>query len=286
MKFLIVLLSVANLAPSQEQNSIIPWWYMAARPVAIASIRTPIDAVTQNQQVYNTSLFQTVKQLSKSGLSTFYRGLLPRLISESTRSIYMLPAWTYSQSLFHNFDPELSKEFPYLRKLFAGCVFGACEAIIVTPMSRVSVLLNTQSNSFSWSTLKYFEKKDFYRGAGLSFFNSSFGCTVYLMSDRMIRQTIKNYRDNTPLNSYDYVLAGISTSFIYSGITGPLVTLMTRVQHTLPSQSQSTWTVFKAMIRQNKISVLFAGWPLRFLQLTLFTTIESVFLDRIDQNLD
>lgn len=259
---------------------------MAARPLAIATIRTPIDAITQNQQVHNTSLLPTINKISAGGLSSFYRGVFPRFLSEATRSFYMIPAWTYSQSYFHNSNPELSKEYPYLRKLFAGCVFGACEALIGTPMNRLSVLLNTQHDAFSMSSLKSFRFKDYYPGVGLSFFNSTLGCTVYLMSDRMARQTLKNYREGAPLKSYDYAIAGLTTSFIYSGITGPLMTLATKVQHALPGQNQGAYSILKSMVHQHKLSGLFAGWHLRFLQLALFTTVESVFLDRIDRKLD
>lgn len=286
MKFLIICLSVANLATGQEHTNTIPWWYMVVRPLAIATIRTPIDAITQNQQVHNTNLIPTIQKISHGGLSAFYRGAMPRFLSESARSLYMIPTWTYSQSVFHSQYPDLSKEYPLLRKVFAGIAFGVCEALIGTPMNRISVLLNTQRDSFSLASLKNFGLRDFYRGAGLSFFNNSFGCAVYLMSDRMIRQTLKNYHEGAPLQSYDYAIAGLTTSFIYSAITGPMITLSTKMQHALPGQHQGSRAILKTMIQQNKLSGLFAGWHLRFLQLTLFTTIESVFLDRIDRNLD
>ena len=283
MKYLTFIICLCNFATGQETQSTVPWWYMVARPILITTIRTPIDAITQNQQVHGTRLIPTIKQIAQNGLSAFYRGALPRFLSESCRSFYMVPAWTYSQGFFHTQYPEVSRDYPYLRKVFAGCVFGTAEAIFGTPMNRISVLLNTQKNQFN---LREFGIRDFYRGAGLSFINSSFGCTVYLTSDRMIRQSLKNYRDGSPLKNYDYLIAGLTTSLIYSSVTGPLITLSTRIQHTLPGTPQSASLILRTMVQQNKLSGLFAGWHLRFLQLTLFSTIESVFLDRIDRGLD
>ena len=171
-------------------------------------ISHPLDTVRVLAQSKSKINIKTITKeiYYKNGIKGFYKGLSPPLIGISIEKALVF-------GTFYN----LQKHNYFDSKMIDGFIAGFISTLIVTPMERYKIALQTNTNI---SSIKY---KTLFRGWSATIFRESPGYAIYFKT----YESLKNKND-TKINTFikGCISGATSWAFIY-----PFDYVKTRVQN-------------------------------------------------------
>lgn len=204
-------------------------------------ISHPFDTLRINLQTNpKLSILQVTKNIyNKNGLFGFYRGITPPLVGISLEKSIVF-------GTFYN----LEKNGNFKNNIFNGFIAGFLSTIIVTPVERLKIALQTNQS------IKNIKMNTLYSGWSATVFRESLGYAIYFKTFEML----KRYNNNdSKLNTFmNGSLSGMSAwLFIYPS---------DRVKTLVQNQNKKYKDVIKEIYKTEGLKGYYRGFSLALLR--------------------
>ncbi|HXF90665.1 MAG TPA: MC/SLC25 family protein, partial [Candidatus Nitrosotenuis sp.] len=172
-------------------------------------------------------------------------------------------------------------------QLVASLTYAAIDSFFITPIERIRILQITQPHQFKLSQLKFKMLPEMFQGTTLMFQQGFINCSTFLLLEKTFRTKAKEVNNNQELSWRHYVAIGTTISLIQTTLTHPLTTLRVRIQAQNPmpphQQQKGMDSKFWEIVKNTGWRQLQAGWGLRFIRMAITATMDSYFLNYIEQ---
>ena len=185
----------------------------------------PINKLMFRQQLHGSTTIRALKQLSREGAFTLYRGLLPPLIQKSASVSIMFGNFNFfSKSLQENLN--FGK---FSSTLCASCIAGSVETLL-TPFERIQTLLQDPKHNLVYrNTNDAFTKvvrdygvRELYRGATPIIYRNT--------SSNVMFFGLRELVENNGVSTTSHFISGAFIGAICSTIVYPINVVKTRMQ--------------------------------------------------------
>lgn len=165
-----------------DQNGLSPN-LMLSWGTALSSVGVtyPLNKIATRQCLWGFNFWAAVRQLRIEGTRCFFRGIGPAMLIESTRAnVFFKVYHKTNHELLANINSNL------LSTLFAANVSGSVEAVALTPLERVQVILQDGRNNNLYRNmfdtiyqLRRYGWREYYRGFTPSLLRKSLATFVF-----------------------------------------------------------------------------------------------------------
>jgi hypothetical protein len=257
-------------------------------PVDVIKVRMQIKGETLKDLSNRPSFSTTAVEMGrKEGLKSFYRGLAPSLLRESTYSTIRMGLYGHFKGLFAN---NSSGKEPMWKLIVAGGLSGGIGSIIANPTDIVKVKIQASTlNSSLFQVIRNIYKTDgvfgFYRGG----FPSSIRAIILTASQLPSYEFSKSF-----IKEYNFLQESIQLHFVCSMFAGLVCATTTApidlVKSRYMSQSfkngrgqlySSMVDCFIKTFKNEGYRGFYSGWLAQWLRLGPHTIITFVVLEQL-----
>ena len=194
----------------------------------------PFDTLKTLKQVYNNkSVFNILQYIkNKNGINYLYRGYIPPLIGGCLQNSIIFSSEYYINNKINNENNNKNNIYP-------GVLAGSFTSIIISPFELIKCKLQV-NNKLSLKEVVLDNKKNLFRGLGLTMLRDSIGYGIYFSSYRYLQE-----KYNNPL--------------INGGISGILSWIYSYPVDVIKTKYQISNESIKSIIKQQNIKTLTAG---------------------------
>jgi len=194
----------------------------------------PINKLMFRQQLHGNTTIRALKQLSKEGAFTLYRGLLPPLIQKSASVSIMFGNFNFfAKTLRENFNFGI-----FSSTLCASCIAGSVESLL-TPFERIQTLLQDPKHNQNYRNTKdafvkvvrEFHFKELYRGATPIIYRNT--------SSNVMFFALREFMESDNANITSHFISGALIGALCSTAVYPINVVKTRMQSSVGGEMKS-----------------------------------------------
>lgn len=221
----------------------------------------PINKLMFRQQLYGTTTAKALKQLTREGALTLYRGLLPPLIQKSTSVSIMF-------GIFHHFDALFKENYQLASTnstIMAAVIAGSIETSL-TPFERIQTLLQDPRHHSSFRNTKHAFVRvgtqhgliELFRGATpILYRNTTSSALFFCLRDplRCRLQSLGGDKENKLVRLAHNFLSGAAIGGMCSTAVYPINVVKTRMQSKLGGTMESFSRTFVIVYRERGLGI-------------------------------
>lgn len=255
-------------------------------------IEHPLDTIrTRWQANPNVSLntLSVIREIYTSkGILGFYSGVIPNTTRRAIKQIYRWPMMLFFPNFYreHILSDRIQQNYPRLPKILTGLSIANFEIIVINPLERLKVWLMTSPNRIS--ILEFFKQSknniitELYRGTSAVFWRQNLSWILFLYTDELTKNKLREYKQDNNLTHFDLFLTGMIVGLINTAAIMPFDYVKTQKQKFF-QDNKSLSNIFKMTLKNHGISRFYIGWKIYLIQYSFVAILTVNILDKLEQ---